>query len=202
MVHVIFNDDESAWWALAQYRFTRLGENMGNYSSKYVTGAIGEKEGRKWLKEQGYEVCDFGRMSYFYFWELEKTVDRLKIKRKQKYIEEDKIRINSLEHGLKGIFGEKFEGMRQFFKAFYQLKEEIREEMRETRKYGILGVGLDFIVKRNNDFSFVEVKANQSTLSKHQRMCFKIAKSYGFKTMVLKVKVESNIPKDFCLTEF
>jgi hypothetical protein len=199
MAGVIFKDGESAWWKL---RLKTIEENIGKYSSKYVAGVIGEKEGRKWLTEQGYEIFEFGTMAYFYFWNLEKVVDRLKRRRKQKYIEEDKIYISTLEHKLKGIFGEKFEGMRQFFKDFYQLKEEIREEMRETRKYGVLGAGLDFIVKKNNSFSFVEVKANQSTLSKQQRMCFEIAKRYGFKTFVLRVKVESNIPKDICLVEF
>ena len=190
---IIFKDGESMWWKL---RHEKMLDNKDKYGSKYVAGVIGEEEGRKWLTEQGYEVYEFeGIDSYFH--RLEKTIDRLKRRRKQEYIEEDKIHINTLEHKLKGIFGEKFEEMWQFFKAFYQLKEEIRK----ARKYE-MRVGSDFIVKKNNDSSFVEVKANTSTLSKYQRMCFKIAKSYGFKTMVLRVKVESNIPKDIRLTEF
>jgi hypothetical protein len=185
--------EEGVWWKL---RLKTL-EDRGKYGSKYVAGIIGEKEGRKWLTEQGHEVFEFGRMAYLYFGNLEDAVDRLKRRRKQEYIKEDKIYISTLEHKLEGIFGEKFERMRQFFKAFYQLKEEIRK----ARKYE-MRVGLDFIVKKNNNFSFVEVKANQSMLSKHQRMCFKIAKRYGFKTFVLRVKVESSISKDFCLIEF
>jgi hypothetical protein len=35
-----------------------------------------------------------------------------------------------------------------------------------------------------------------------QRMCFKIAKKCGFEAFVLKVKVEPNISKDFCLMKF
>ena len=188
--------NESDWESLGWKLKTRKLENSDKYSSKYLAGVIGEEEGRKWLIEQGFDVYEFGMMRY-YFGELENTIDGLKRRRKQEYIEEDKIYISTLEHKLEGFFGEKFERMRQFFKAFYQLKEEIRK----ARKYEIRA-GLDFIVKKNNDFSFVEIKANQSILSKYQRMCFKIAKSYGFKTTVLRVKVESNIPKDIRLTEF
>ena len=187
------------WWKL---RHEKMLDNRDKYGSKYVAGVIGEEEGRKWLTEQGYEVYEFGGIDS-YFHRLEKTIDRLKRRRKQEYSEEDKIHINTLEHKLKGIFGEKFEEMWQFFKAFYQLKEQLEEEIRKARKYWMgVRVGLDFIVKKNNDFSFVEVKANQSMLSKHQRMCFEIAKRYGFKTFVLRVKVESSISKDFCLIEF
>jgi hypothetical protein len=189
---IIFKDGESAWWKL---RLKTL-ENRDKYGSKYLAGVIGEKEGRKWLTENGYEVFEFGSMEYR-FEGLENVVDRLKRRRKQEYIEEDKIHINTREHKLKGIFGEKFEEMRQFYKAFYQLKEKIRK----APKYR-MNVGSDFIVKKDGAFAFVEVKANQSMLSKYQRMGFKIAKRYGFKTFVLRVKVESNTPKDIHLIEF
>lgn len=182
---------ESAW---RKRQIEKL-ENRDNCSSKFFVGLIGEKEGRKWLTEQGYEVYEFGMMGH-YFEELENTVDGLKRRRKQEYIKEDKIYVNALEHKFKGVFGEKFEGMRQFFKAFYQLKKDIQR----ARKYE-LRVGLDFIVKKDNDFYFVEVKANQSMLSKYQRICFEIAKRCGFKAFILRAKVESNISKDFCLVE-
>ncbi len=188
------SDWESVGWKLK----TKTLENRDKYSSKYLAGVIGEKEGRKWLTEQGYEVYEFGMMRHF-FDELEKAIDRLKRRRKQEYIEEDKIYISTLEHKLEGIFGEKFEEMR-FFYTVLPLRKEIRKTKQFSSQVG--GVYPDFIVKKNNDFSFVEVKANQSILSKYQRMCFKIAKRYGFRTFVLRVKVESNIPKDICLKEF
>jgi Holliday junction resolvase-like predicted endonuclease len=191
---IVFKDHESVWWT----RRIKTLENRDRYGSKYLAGVIGEKEGRKWLTEQGYEVYEFGMMAHF-FDELEKAIDRLKRRRKQEYIEEDKIHINTLEHKLEGIFGEKFEEMRKFFYTVLPMRKEIRKTKQFSSQVG--GVYPDFIVKKNNDFSFVEIKANTSTLSKYQRMCFKIAKSYGFKTMVLRVKVESNIPKDIHLTE-
>jgi hypothetical protein len=189
------SDWESVGWKLK----TKTLENRDKYSSKYLAGVIGEKEGRKWLTEQSYEVYEFGMMGHF-FDELEKAIDRLKRRRKQEYIEEDEIYISMLEHKLEGIFGEKFEEMRKFFYTVLPLRKEIRKTKQFSSQVG--GVYPDFIVKKNNDFSFVEVKANQSILSKYQRMCFKIAKRYGFKTFVLRVKVESNIPKDICLIEF
>jgi hypothetical protein len=195
--------NESDWESLGWKLKTRTLENSDKYSSKYLVGVIGEKDGRKWLTERGYEVYEFGMMGH-YFEELENTVDGLKRRRKQEYIKDDRRYINALEHKLKGVFGEEFEGMRKFFCAFLQQRKEIKEEARRTRLFAeqIGGISPDFIVKKNNDFSFVEVKANQSMLSKHQRTCFKIAKRYGFKTFVLRVKVESSISKDFCLIEF
>ncbi len=181
---------ESAW---RKRQIEKL-ENRDTCSSKFFAGLIGEKEGRRWLTEQGYEVCEFGMMEY-YFMELEDTVDGLKRRRKQKYIEEDKIYINALEHKLKGVFGEKFEGIRKFFCEFLQRKKEIKEERRRTRRFAkyIGGFGPDFIVKKNNDFSFVEVKVNQSTLSNPQKACFEIADRYGFKAFVLRVGVSNQL---------
>ena len=190
---------ESAW---RKRQIEKL-ENRGNYSSTFFAGLIGEKEGRRWLIEQGYKVCEFGTMEY-YFMDLKNTLDGLKRRRNQKYIEEDKIYINTLEHKLKGIFGEKFEEMRKFFCAFSQLRKEVKEEVWGARHLVVYigGIGPDFIVKKDNDFSFVEIKVNQSMLPKYQRICFKIAKRYGFKTFALRVKIESNIPKGICLIEF
>lgn len=192
---IVFKDHESVCWM----RRIKTLENRDRYGSKYLAGVIGEKEGRKWLTEQGYEVYEFGMIGHF-FDELEKAIERLKRRRKQEYTEEDKIRINTLEHKLEDIFGKKFEEMRKFFYTVLPLRKEIRKTKQFSSQVG--GVYPDFIVKKNNDFAFVEIKANQSILSKYQRMCFKIAKSYGFKTMVLRVKVESNIPKDIHLAEF
>ena len=171
-------------------------KKRNNCSCRFFVGLIGEEEGRKWLTKQGYKVYEFGMIEH-YFKELENTIDGLKRRRKKEYIEEDKIYVNALEHKFESVFGEKFEGIRQFFKAFHQLKID----MEKAKEYE-LRVGLDFIVKKDNDFSFVEVKSNKSMLSKDQRMCFKIATRYGFEAFVLKVKVEPNHFKDFCLMRF
>jgi hypothetical protein len=174
---------------------------MDGYSSKYLAGVIGEEEGRKWLIEQGYDVYEF-RMIEFRFAHLAKVIVGLKKRRKKEYIEEDKARVNRLERNLKSIFGEKFEVMNQFFTAFLQQRREIWRLRRQTIGSGNRGIGPDFIVKKDSDSLFVEVKANTSTLSKYQKMCFKTANNYGFKTMVLTVKVETNQAIDFHLTEF
>ena len=191
--------NKSDWENFGWKRRLKTLENSDRCSSKYLAGVIGERDGRKWLIEQGYNVYEFGMMRY-YFGELENTIDGLRRRRKQEYIEEDRIYISTLEHKLEGFFGEKFERMRKFFYTVLPLRREIRKTKQFSSQVG--GVYPDFIVKKNNDFSFVEVKANQSMLSKYQRMCFKIAKRYGFKTFVLRVKVESSISKDFCLIEF
>ncbi len=198
------SDLESPWWKIRvekirENRLKEIIENRDKYSFKYLAGVIGEEEGRKWLAEQGYKVYAFGRVGH-YFQDIEDTVDGLKRRRKQEYIEDDKKYISTLEHKLEGFFGEKFERMRKFFYTVLPLRKELRKTKQFSSQVG--GVYPDFIVKKNNDFSFVEVKANTSVLTKHQRTCFNIAKGYGFKTFVLRVKVESNIPKDICLKEF
>ena len=63
--------------------------------------------------------------------------------------------------------------------------------MRSERRYiQVGGISPDFIVKKNNAFSIVEVKAYTSKPTNHQRMCFELDKNYGFNSMVLNVIVE------------
>lgn len=87
------------------------------------------------------------------------------------------------------LFGESFESARLFFYEFLPKRKEIRKNYRFAEQVG--GVSPDFLVKKNNVFSIVEVKANTSMPTKHQKMCFETAKKYGFDSMVLRVIVES-----------
>jgi len=75
--------------------------------------------------------------------------------------------------------------------------------MRAERRYiQIGGISPDFIVKKNDAFSIVEVKANTSKPTKHQKMCFDMAKNYGFNSMVLNVTVENRLVKEIRLLPY
>jgi hypothetical protein len=52
-----------------------------HYTEKFIAGLIGEKEGRKWLKEQGYQVFEFG-MAEGYFERLKKSFRKFSKKKK------------------------------------------------------------------------------------------------------------------------
>lgn len=170
-----------------------------SYNKKHIAYLIGEIEGAKWLTAQGYEVYQFGFIQY-YFDVLNNTVERMKRRQKKEYIENDRAYIKRLEQILKGFFGEHFEAMRQFYNEVLPIRREIRKTVQFAEQVG--GVYPDFIVKKDDDFSIVEVKANTSIPTKHQKTCFEIAKSYGFKVMVLRVIVESNVVKEIRLLEY
>jgi hypothetical protein len=170
-----------------------------HYGEAHVSGLIGEREGRKWLNEQGYEVHEFGTIEH-YFRELNETSERLKRRRKQAYIEQDKTYIKKYEDKLKGIFGDKFEEMKKFYFEFLPKRRELRRAKRFADQVG--GISPDFIVKKNDVFSIVEVKANTSKPTKHQRMCFDMAKNYGFASIVLNVTVENRLAKEIRLLPY
>jgi len=173
----------------------RRSENK-HHAEAYISGLIGEREGRKWLKEQGYEVYEFGMMEA-YFREIKETSERLSKRRKQAYIEQDKAHIKKFEDKLGGIFGGEFEKMRRFYFEFLPKRKEIWRTRRRSA-----GISPDFVVKKNDVFSIVEVKANTSKPTTHQRMCFDMAKSHGFNSMVLRVTVESRLATEMKLTEY
>jgi hypothetical protein len=169
------------------------------HSLSQLLGKIGEVEGKEWLEHNDYIVFSFQEILWVTY-DLENIVDKLKRRRKPKYIEQNKSRIKSLEEFLISIFGEKFGDMRKFCKEFWLLTKEAgrtKQEKNFTRR----GIGPDFIVKRNGDIAFVEVKVNEAELTKYQRACFKILKKYGFKTFVLKIAIVLDIRKEINLEE-
>lgn len=159
-------------------------------------GSIGEKVAKKWLQENGYEVYSFQEI----IWKI--TDIRIRKKSKAKYATSEKGRefLRRTEEFLGDIFGERLEDMKKYDKAIRKLARE-KAEIRLARDYRRVGIGPDFIVKKDGDIVFVEVKVNQSQPKKHQRTSFKIAKEHGFKTMILRLNVQIHIQKDIQLTE-
>lgn len=164
------------------------------YSAKYIAGLVGEKEARRWLTEQGYKYYLFEFFDYkFYALDsLNKTFSR---RRKPEYQEKDKTEIANLEAELRGLLGKHYETMKRFFSEFFPMKAEIKrsrwERMRAEHRYiAVGGITPDFFVWKDNEFSIVEVKANKSMPTKHQRACFELGKKYGYKSMVLRIMVD------------
>jgi Holliday junction resolvase-like predicted endonuclease len=170
------------------------------HSLSQAFGKIGEKEARKWLENLDYEVYSFQEIIWKIS-DLEQAIDRLGRRRKLKYKEQDRIHIRRQAEFLKSIFGGESKEIRTFCREFLLLSREV-ERIRQAKNFTRRGVGPDFVVKKDNAVTFVEVKVNEADLTKYQKVCFKIAKSHGFRTMVLRVKVEQNLPKDIRLTEF
>lgn len=179
------------------------------YSQAYIAGLIGEKEGRKWLQENGYEVYEYeGTKAHFesidyYTVQIRRTSLSMKRRRKQEYKEEDKRLIATRKQGiarqvryLKEIFGERYFHARHLFIEISKLRESIRHGKKRRGSSQP-----DFITKKEKEFSFVEVKVNQSHLSVEQRGCFKLARKHGFNAMLLRVTVDGNVAKQITLLE-
>lgn len=185
--------------------------NSKPYSQAYITGLIGEKKARKWLKENGYEVYEFDDfMTNFecidsYASRILKILPSMRRRRKQEYIQQDKQFIDTCKQNivkqvnyLKETYSEKYFVLRHLFADIHKLRENIRHTKKKRRG----SRQPDFIVKKGNMFAFVEVKANTSNLVTEQRGCFKLAKSYGFNALTLKVTVESNVAKDIRFLDY
>ena len=56
--------------------------------------------------------------------------------------------------------------------------------------------GFDFIAKKDRNFYLVEVKTNRAKLQDYQRKMLERSKEFGFIPVVLRVKVDINIPLD------
>ncbi len=181
--------------------FTSYGRliDRKNHTDKYMAGVVGEVEAKRWLVQLGYEVYSFGLIAH-YFDLLKTTIDYMAMRRKQENIAMDKDYINALELKLKDVFGESFQRMRQFYFEFLPMKRAIRKTKLFADQVG--GVSPDFIVRKGDEFSIVEVKANTSMPTKHQRLCFERAKVYGFKSMVLRVIVEKDVAKEVNASEY
>lgn len=169
-----------------------------NYTERFIASLIGEREGRKWLKEQGYQVFEFG-MIESYFERIKETSERLAKRRKQVYIEQDKASIKHFEGRLMEFFGNRFEEAKGFYFEFLPKRREIWRLRGASGHRG--GISPDFIAKKDDVLSLVEVKANTSKPTIYQNMCFEMAKKYGIKSMVLNVTVESRMVKEMKLTE-
>lgn len=153
-----------------------------NLSQEY--GSIGEKVAIERLKQDGYEVYRFQDI----MWHLDSFRHVKKVESK---LTSEKARENlqRLEKFIEGFFGERLEDIEAFVKAIRKLaKEEL--ETRLARHYSRLGIAPDFIVKKNNDLFFVEVKVNQSEPKKYQRASFQIAQNLGFKTIIVRLNVQ------------
>ena len=185
--------------------------NTKPYSQAYIAGLIGEREAREWLEKKGYEVFEYeGMKGHFEMIDYNasrilKTLPIMRRRRKQEYIEQDKQFILSYKRNivkqvsyLKEVFGENYFHARHLFIEIHMLRENLRHSNRRKRGSS----QPDLIVKKGKELSFVEVKANQSDLSLEQRRCFKLAKTFGFNAMLLKVTVESNVAKDIRLLDY
>lgn len=187
------------------YRWTYERSKNKQYSQRYIDGLIGEKEARSWLDANGYEVHEYeGLKAHFdsidhYAIQIRKTVQSMNRRRKQEYREQDKALIEKYKQSivrqtryLKEIFGDKYFQARHLFVEIHKLRRDISNSRRRRRGSS----QPDFIVRKAQDFSFVEVKANTSHLSVEQRGCFKLAKKHGFGINMLKVRVENNIAQE------
>jgi len=169
-----------------------------HYTEKFIAGLIGEKEGRKWLKEQGYQVFEFG-MVEAYFERIKKVSERLAKRRKQVYIEQDKTQIKHFEDRLTEFFGNKFEEVKGFFYEFLLKRREIWRIRGASGHRG--GISPDFLVRNGDALSLIEVKVNTSKPTIYQKICFEMGRKFGISSLVLNVTVESRMVKEMKLSE-
>lgn len=80
-------------------------------------------------------------------------------------------------------------------KDFQKYDEECEALSREERSPEA-AVLPDIVAKKGREYLFVEVKANDATQTELQRKAFLLASKYGFKTMLLRVKIEAHCAEE------
>ena len=98
------------------------------------------------------------------------------------------------------LFGNKFEQAKSFYFEFVPKRREIWRLRGASGHRG--GISPDFIVKKGEVLSLVEVKANTSKPTIYQKMCFEMAKNYGINSLILNVVVENRLVKGITLYPF
>ena len=163
-------------------------------------GSIGEKVGKKWLEKNGYKVYFFQDIMGVFAY-LRMTTLRMNRRRKKEYKEKDRKLIQEIEESLIGVFGQKYKAIKKFDEAIRQL---VKKEEETRLAQGIKkrrSIGFDFIAKKNDNISFIDVKVNQAELRKYQKLSFKIVREHEFNAMVLRLNVEITIGNSIQLTE-
>ena len=187
-----------------QYQYEKAKNK--HYSEAYLAGLIGEKEGRKWLGDNGFEVYEFSMMFHIYFGgidnnisEILRTYKSMRHRRKAENKAEDKQLIEDLKQGiiavvgfLKVRFGQNYVTVRRLFLAI----DRTTKQNKVGERYP------DFIVIKQGSCSLVEAKANKSKFYAGQVECFELAESFGLMGKVLKVTVEANKAKDIELLDY
>jgi hypothetical protein len=116
------------------YRWTYERSKNKRYNQRHIDGIIGDKEGRKRLRNNGYEIREYqGLKAHFEsideyascIWETTRTMNR---RRKPEYKEQDKQIIAKYEQSilrqvmyLKGLFGDRYLDFRHLFVEIQRL---------------------------------------------------------------------------------
>jgi len=153
--------------------------------------SIASKVAKGWLLENGYEVYNF-------IWDfLGKVTDlrfRIKARKKgRKYAKSERgLQVLQEEKEfLTRLFGDRLEDLMEYEKAIRKLIENAEVWLVRYNTY--FGIGSDFVVKKNHEVYFVDVRVNQAEPKKFSKNSYRIAKEHGFKTMVLKLDVEVKV---------
>lgn len=163
-------------------------------------GSIGEKVAKKWLENKGYRVYFFQDVMGL-FAHLRITKLQMERRRKEEYKENDRKLVLKIETLLKNAFGQSFEDLKRFDEAIRKLAKD-EEENRITHGIKkVRAIGFDFIAKKDDNITFIDVKVNQAELKKYQEFSAEIAKRHDFKAMVLRLNVEIEVKNSIQLID-
>jgi len=160
--------------------------------------SLASKVAKGWLLENGYDVYNF-------IWDfLGKVTDlrfRIKARKKgRKYVtSEGGLQfLQEEKEFLTMLFGDRLEDLMEYEKAIRKLIETEKAWLVRYNTY--FGIGSDFVVNKNHEVYFVDVRVNQAEPKKFSKNSYRIAKEHGFKIMVLKVDIEIKVG-EITLTE-
>jgi len=149
-------------------------------------GSIGEKVAKRWLERCGYEVhtWDSVRSKIKDYTSLPSRLRRI---RKSETYEIARQHFNRVESFLNKLYGNKLESMVRAEDEMAQLEKIIRVHSSSLR------VGFDFIAKKDSEVFLVEVKANESELTRYQKEILDLGKKNGFKGIIVRPKIRIEI---------
>jgi len=167
---------------------------MINLSNEY--GSIGEKVAKEWLKNKGYKVYAFKDILF----ELRDVHHRKKSKAKYATSETGLQLLLKKEKFLNDVFNKKLDDFYKYEREIFKLIKKAKGK--EVKNYKQFRYYPDFILNKNNEITFIEVKVNQAEPKKYQKVSFDIAKNYGFKVMIIKLNIIIEIQQDIQLIEY
>lgn len=156
-------------------------------------GEIGEKFAKKFLLDADYEIKRFPSLvSYALCKDTSQKSEKI------------------LYEGIARLFlGDKYQSFIEFCQAwnkdsdvpttiaplfYFSYRDEEKEE--ETFPKGTYTAGPDFVGKKDGKFYLIEVKTNKAVLTKYQKKMLLKAKDFGFIPLIIRVKVELEVPLD------
>ena len=162
-------------------RYSHLGRMLGRHA-----GEIGEKFAQNFLIDEGYEIRDFTGLASDILCE-----------------DESKGQMMIYRGSAKLFLADRYKSFIAFCQAWNQ-ESSVQSTVTshkvngrdEEETFSPHLAGLDYVGKKDGEFYLIEAKTNTAVLQNYQKKMMLKAEDFGFIPLVIRVKVDVNVPLD------